>query len=125
MGREWRTTVVLAGGDIIVETKELGRYLLQEDGGGVKDEDGYDEWMQRKWTGRKEIEVVWLEGINHSEAFDTRDRRGRVWEVVEGYCAEKSWRKAGTGEGVNGRLIKVNGSESGSRRGYGTMEQMA
>ena len=97
-----RVTAVVGSEDIIVDTEEVGRYLTRDEsggaGGGTSGEDGEggevtammdkrdDGWKEREWTGRKGIEVVWMEGCDHAEEFYRKRERGRIVDVLVEYC---------------------------------------
>jgi pimeloyl-ACP methyl ester carboxylesterase len=89
-----RCTVALSGGDIIVDSWTVGKYLTRdttEDGevSWYEQEDRFeDEWKGWKWTGQKRLEVLWFEGLNHAEIFDTEKDRARLWEVIEDYTKD-------------------------------------
>ncbi|KAL3466527.1 hypothetical protein BJX64DRAFT_250229 [Aspergillus heterothallicus] len=77
VGKGRRVSVVLCERDIVIDTNAVGRYLTRKDGvRAVDDCDRKDEnWKRRAWEGG-ELDVVWMDGLNHAELFDTkRDRK--------------------------------------------------
>lgn len=101
-----RVTVSLASRDLIVDTQAVGAYLTQHrvpDPIVKQDSDGHesmtleterngkaDTWKHRAWEG-KGLEVLWYEGLDHAQVFDTRASRARLTNVIVGYSlGEKS-----------------------------------
>jgi pimeloyl-ACP methyl ester carboxylesterase len=81
-----RVTVVLSGRDIIVDAGAVGRYLTRGRGVGAVDDKGRDEgWKGKEWAGRG-MDVLWFEGLNHAEVFDTGAGRGVLVDVAMEYC---------------------------------------
>ena len=95
-----RVTAVLGSEDIIVDTEEVGRYLTRESdgvgaGNGEEGEAGEvtammdkrdDGWKEREWTGKKGVEVVWMEGCDHAQEFYRKRERDRIVDVLVEYC---------------------------------------
>ncbi len=87
-----RATVALAGEDIIVETRAVREYLCDDgDGGGARLVRAGEERMTRPQgdegrVGKGGLDVLWFEGINHSEMFE----RARHWRllvaILHDYC---------------------------------------
>jgi pimeloyl-ACP methyl ester carboxylesterase len=89
----WKCTVMLGGQDIITDTETLGKYLTREK--GMKkwyeehdDRRMTDEWKREDSSGEKGLEVIWFEGLNHSEIFDDQESREAVLKVVEKYARD-------------------------------------
>jgi pimeloyl-ACP methyl ester carboxylesterase len=105
----WKCTVMLAGQDIITDTETLGKYLTRKKGAKKwyqehEDERMSDEWKRDDWIGEKSLEVIWFEGLNHSEIFDEKESREAVLKVVEKYTRD------GTGVGTDADAeIDANG----------------
>jgi len=74
------------------------------------DEDRRDggEWKTTKWTGSP-LDVIWLEGLNHAEVFDTERDRKMVIDIALNYSAGESQdveeRPAGYGRWVEKSLL--------------------
>lgn len=90
-GKESKTTVMLAGQDLITDSLTLGRYLTRRQDNAVKwyrqpqpTEDD-DEWMQEEWTGVKQLEVIWCPDLNHAEAFEDPLHRGMIIQILKTY----------------------------------------
>ncbi|WPH05096.1 Hypothetical protein R9X50_00799700 [Acrodontium crateriforme] len=95
-----RVTVSLASRDLIVDTQAVGTYLTQHripDPVVKRDKTGHesmtleternghaDEWKFRAWQGQG-LEVLWYEGLDHAQVFDTPGSRARLLNVVVGY----------------------------------------
>lgn len=77
-GRDF--TVVLSGRDLIIDTETVGRYLAGRD---LSDSDG--SWKEAPWTG-KGVDVLWLENVDHAQAFDTRRNREKMLRALQDYC---------------------------------------
>lgn len=77
-------TVVLAGRDVIVNTKVIGTYLT-----GAKD------WLMKArdggsgiWKGNG-LSVLWFEDLNHGQVFDLRTTRRRLVDIVHRLSIER------------------------------------
>jgi pimeloyl-ACP methyl ester carboxylesterase len=85
-----RTTVLLSGKDIIVDTEGLGNYLaanlLATD--PTMDE-GYSalSWKNREWR-IDGLNIFWYDELNHAEIFDTRKDIKPLIEVITSYTAK-------------------------------------
>jgi hypothetical protein len=69
-------TVSLAGVDLIVNTEAVGRYLVGDDES--------DAWKDRPWTGTG-LDVLWLRGGDHAQAFDQKKTRKMLVDVIKIY----------------------------------------
>lgn len=97
-----KVTASLASEDLIVDTESVGLYLSENevpDPALKTDEKGRDEmelqnfgsskadaWKRRAWNG-KGLEMMWWEGLDHAQVFDTLERRARLVDVL----VEYSW----------------------------------
>lgn len=97
-----KVTASLASDDLIVDTESVGMYLSENqilDPEVVVDEDGrkkmefntrgssgVERWKSREWGGNG-LEVMWWEGLDHAQVFDTKESRGRLVDVL----VEYSW----------------------------------
>ena len=95
-----RVTASLASRDLIVDTQAVGTYLTQHlipDPVMTKDKDGHEQlalettgegkskaWKSRAWEG-KGLEVLWYDGLDHAQVFDTSASRTRLVNVLVGY----------------------------------------
>jgi pimeloyl-ACP methyl ester carboxylesterase len=87
-GRRW--TIMLSEIDIIVAAEQIGMYLTRPE--GVKALDDHREgreWKTTKWTAG-ELDVIWLEGLNHAEVFDTERDRKMVIDIAMNYSGGES-----------------------------------
>ncbi|KAI9730206.1 MAG: hypothetical protein M1834_005970 [Cirrosporium novae-zelandiae] len=86
--KDRRVTVALAENDSIVNTEAVGTYLA-----GVEDDDEEEEdgegasWKENKLMGEG-LEVLWLPGLDHAQAFDRDWAKERLVSVVLGYCRD-------------------------------------
>lgn len=83
-----RTTVVLSGKDLIVDTEAVGQYLARD---GNRNLDG-QVWKHRPWTG-KGIDLLWFEHLDHAQVFDSRRNREKLVHVIQEYS-----KKAASGQ---------------------------
>jgi hypothetical protein len=76
-------TAVLAGKDIVIDTKSIRAYLT-----------GSDNWAlgtgDRTEGVRKgdELEVLWFPDLDHGQVFDEKSTRNRLVEIVRRLCKE-------------------------------------
>lgn len=90
--KDRRWTIMLSERDIIVAVEPIGRYLTRREGmTALEDSKRGDEWKTTKWCGG-DLDVLWLEGLNHAEVFDTRRDRKRVIEIAMNYSRGASSR---------------------------------
>nr|POF22361.1 hypothetical protein CFP56_36446 [Quercus suber] len=98
-----RVTVSLGSRDLIVDTPAVGKYLMKhtipdpvvkkDDAGGTRmalESEGSgpaEDWKTRAWRGRG-LEVLWFEGLDHAQVFDTEDTRRRLIEVLVDYSKD-------------------------------------
>lgn len=80
-----RMTVVLSQRDIIVDAESVGMYLTREGGVSAIGDHRGDEWKKWCWSG-KGLDVLWLDGLNHAEVFNTRADRQILIQVLMNYC---------------------------------------
>jgi pimeloyl-ACP methyl ester carboxylesterase len=106
-GRRW--TIMLSEVDIIVAAEQIGLYLTRPQGAKALDDhrEG-SEWKTTKWTGGQ-LDVIWLEGLNHAEVFDTERDRKTVIDIAMNYSAgerrEVDERPEGYGRWVEKSLL--------------------
>lgn len=77
-----QTTVVLAGKDLIVDTKVVAAYLT-----------GADDWTLE--TGGRDgrlgddaLNVMWFQDLDHGQVFDKERTRRELVGTVRRYCAQ-------------------------------------
>lgn len=77
-----QVTVVLAGRDLIVDTKAVAAYLT-----------GADDWMLE--TGGKDrrlegdaLNMVWFQDLDHGQVFDKRRTRQLLVDIMRRYSRE-------------------------------------
>ncbi|KAH7147026.1 hypothetical protein B0J13DRAFT_664913 [Dactylonectria estremocensis] len=76
-------TVVLAGSDIVIDTKTIGAYLTGADDWILET----SHWEDGIWKGDG-LDVVWFQDLDHGQVFNTRSRRGRLVDIVRRFCVE-------------------------------------
>lgn len=76
-------TVVLAGRDVIVDTKAIGAYLTGSDDWSLETE----SWENGVWKGDG-LDVMWFQDLDHGQVFDTKRTRKRLVEIVRRFCIE-------------------------------------
>ncbi len=80
-----RFTIMLSELDIIVAADAIGKYLTRpEQVRALEDHRKGNEWKTTKWTGR-DLDVIWLKGLNHAEVFDTKKDRKMVIDIALNY----------------------------------------
>jgi pimeloyl-ACP methyl ester carboxylesterase len=85
-----RFTILLSELDIIVAAGAIGKYLTRPDGvTAIEDNRPDSEWKTTKWTGG-DLDVIWLNGLNHAEVFDTQRDRKLVIDIAMNYSSGQS-----------------------------------
>ena len=112
-----KVSVALSGRDLIVDTRAVGRYLGEEEGGyerflmaeegeegargknsrsgGAEDDAGRrvapayheDAWMERGWKGEG-LDVLWFPRCDHASVFERKADYGRLVQVLRAYAAD-------------------------------------
>ena len=77
-----RTTVVLSGKDLIVDTETVGRYLAANNNGMVP-----ENWKDCKQKGTG-LDVLWFDDLDHAQVFDSKANCETLVKVVRGYSLE-------------------------------------
>ncbi|KAI1413113.1 hypothetical protein F5Y13DRAFT_31255 [Hypoxylon sp. FL1857] len=95
-----KVAVCLAERDLIVDTLMVARYLSADGDGWVVPNpadrgDASSEWwsMEQDRSGnsyltRDGIELLWFRGLDHAQAFDTKENQDRLISVIRRYCTE-------------------------------------
>ena len=102
-----KVTVVLAGKDLIVDTKSVGRYLGEEEEGYERflmtedDRDGMngsaeagrrttpeDAWMEKGWRGEG-LDILWFPRCDHASVFEREATYGRLVRALRAYSADE------------------------------------
>lgn len=100
-----KVTASLASDDLIVDTEAVRTYLSENvvpdpeltfDGEEKRERmelkthgaGDAEAWKRRSWKGRG-LEVMWWEGLDHAQVFDTRGSRGRLVDVLVEYSWDK------------------------------------
>ncbi|PFH55607.1 hypothetical protein XA68_17954 [Ophiocordyceps unilateralis] len=78
-----RVTVVLAGRDVIIDAETVGAYLTGSEAWNLET----GRWKHGLWQG-DEVDVLWFPHLDHGQAFDEKETRSRLVQVVRGYCKE-------------------------------------
>jgi hypothetical protein len=101
-------TVSLGSEDLIVDAEGIGSYLMEnkipdpvivENDAGVKHMElqpaggSSDDWKNKKWTG-KGLEIMWWQGVDHSNVYKTHDSSEELIKVLVEYCRNGSSGKA-------------------------------
>jgi len=79
-----RVTVVLAGRDVIIDTKIIAAYLTGSDD-WILDSAGWEDGV-RKGDGP---DVLWFQDMDHGQVFEESRTRGRLVDIVRRFCAEE------------------------------------
>ncbi|KAH6874275.1 hypothetical protein B0T10DRAFT_587751 [Thelonectria olida] len=77
-------TVVLAGRDVIVDTKVIGAYLTGADDWFLETRSGEDV----VWKGDG-LDVMWFQDLDHGQVFNGRRTRKRLVDIVRRFCVEE------------------------------------
>ena len=97
--RGMKVTASLARRDLIVDTESVGAYLMEgtlSDPVLVKNDQGEEKmelrmekddehWKKRQWSGKKGLEVLWWDDLDHAQIFDTKERREKLVKVLVEY----------------------------------------
>ena len=51
----------------------------------MKDKMAIDDWKSRPWRGRG-LEILWYQGIDHAQVFDSRKSRKKLINAIKTYC---------------------------------------
>lgn len=76
------TTVVLAGRDLIVDTKAVAAYLTGAD--GWTPETG---WRDGR-LGDEALNVMWFQDLDHAQVFDKKRTRRELVGTIRKYCTQ-------------------------------------
>ena len=82
--KDRRTTVVLSGKDLIVDTETVGRYLAADDSGTLP-----EDWKDQKWKGDG-LDILWFDNLDHAQVFDSKANCEILVNVVRGYSLRTS-----------------------------------
>ncbi|KAH7128141.1 hypothetical protein B0J11DRAFT_483821 [Dendryphion nanum] len=76
-----RVTVVLAGKDLIVDTKAVKAYLTDEKGvtRNIKD-------LKNGTRKDNELDVLWFSDLDHGQVFEKKTTRERLVDITRSYC---------------------------------------
>ena len=80
-------TVSCAGRDLIVDTKAVAKYLVEDDEDEAKSSDVW--YTKKRWKG-KGFDVLWFEDLDHAQVFDRQRDYGVLAEVIKRYSATKA-----------------------------------
>lgn len=79
-----RSTVVLGGEDCVTHPKAVASYVF---GGGVDwTYTDVEAWKSYEWTGREELELMYLDGKDHGQGIMVPRPDKRIAKVIEEYC---------------------------------------
>ena len=83
--KDRRTTVLLSGKDLIVDTETVGRYLAADNRGTVID----THWKDRTWKGNG-LDILWFDDLDHAQVFDSKANCEILVSVIRGYSLRMS-----------------------------------
>ncbi|KAL8366796.1 hypothetical protein RB595_008753 [Gaeumannomyces hyphopodioides] len=79
-----RTTVIQGGEDCIAPAKHVAAYVYS---GNVNyTQADMNEWTEYKWTGTAELELVFMDGLDHGQGMMVPRPSMIIRKVVDGYC---------------------------------------
>ncbi|KAH7304600.1 hypothetical protein B0I35DRAFT_445096 [Stachybotrys elegans] len=79
-----RVAVVLAGRDVIVDTRTIGAYLTGANDWSLDTE----SWKNRVWKG-KGLNLLWFQDLNHGEVFTQRRTREILVDIIRTFALEE------------------------------------
>jgi hypothetical protein len=82
--QDHRVAVVLAGRDVIVDTKAIGAYLTGADDWSLETE----SWENGVWKGDG-LDVLWFQDLDHGEVFNGGRTRKRLVDIVRRFVVEE------------------------------------
>lgn len=92
-----KVMVSLGGRDLIVNTRAVGRYLMDvrppalysaestEEHDALYKQEEDEEWKYRPWK-EGEIDLLWWEHLDHAQVFDKSKSRQRLIAGIRSYC---------------------------------------
>ena len=80
-----RVTVVLAGRDIVIDSKVIRAYLTGSADGALEAGGAEGE----VWEGDG-VEVGWFPNLDHGQVFDKKRPRSRLVQIVRRFCEQQS-----------------------------------
>ncbi|KAI1135953.1 hypothetical protein F5Y05DRAFT_415549 [Hypoxylon sp. FL0543] len=95
-----KVAVCLAERDLIVDTRMVAQYLSADGDGWIvpnpaeRGGTSSGRWSmeQDRWSNgdltRDGIELLWFEGLDHAQVFDTKENQDRLISVIRRHCAE-------------------------------------
>ena len=78
-----RVTVVLAGRDIVIDTKAIWAYLT-DSADRIRDT---TDWKDGAWKGDG-LNVLWFHDLDHGQVFGQKKKRTRLVQIVRRFCEE-------------------------------------
>jgi hypothetical protein len=82
--QDHRVAVVLAGRDVIVDTRAIGAYLTGAADWSLETE----SWENGVWKGDG-LDVLWFQDLDHGEVFTERKSRKRLVDIVRRFVLEE------------------------------------
>lgn len=79
-----RVAVVLAGKDLIVDTKAVGAYLTGANNWILETEG----WKDGVWKGDG-LDVLWFQELDHGQVFERNVIRGRLVEIARTFSVRE------------------------------------
>lgn len=83
--RSHTLTIVLSGGDIIAATVGLRKYLMMDEGIGIREYRASDYKKGQNFRGEG-INLIWYDNQNHGEIFDTSNDMEAIVSIAHRYC---------------------------------------
>lgn len=77
-------TVVLAGRDIVVNTKVIRAYLTGSEDEALETGSSEDE---EAWKGNG-LDVLWFPNLDHGQVFDDKRARSKLVQTVRRFCSQ-------------------------------------
>lgn len=82
-------TVVLASEDIILDTRAVQKYLAEDEELNPHVFDAKDLPLSGHRDAREGLDIIWLDGLNHSEVFESAAAWRPLVPILHGYCEKR------------------------------------
>ena len=76
-----RVSVVLAGRDIVIDTKVIRAYLTGSEDAAIET----SVWEDEGWRSDR-LDVQWFPNLDHGQIFDDKTARSRLLQIVCRFC---------------------------------------
>lgn len=81
-----RVTVVLAGKDIVVDTKIVRAYLTGSDHWAIVTRD-WEDW-EDEGSQEDSLDVLWHPDLDHGQVFHKKRTRSQLVRIARGFCEQ-------------------------------------